>query len=175
MRPTAPLALLALAAAPHALAISAPGGLSAQLQPPAAEEPAFMLSAEGAHVFECRPGGPGGFGWTFVAPDATLYEGTRTAATQTVPNLWESATDRSSVTAVVRGTQAAADGDLPWVLFGAQPLAETGLFAGVTSIQRINTAGGVAPSASCEAGNVGSEIRVPFTAEYYFYRASGAG
>lgn len=165
--------LLGLAALPAA-AIPAPGGVAPALQP--VEEPAFMLTAEGEHVFECKPaGGPTGFRWTFVAPDATLFEGARTAATQTVPNLWEAASDRSSVTGVVRATQPAADGDLPWALYGAQPLAEEGMFAGVTGIQRVNTSGGVAPSADCDAAVAGSELRVPFTAEYYFYRGPAAG
>lgn len=166
--------VLGLAAVPAA-AITAPGGLPPRLQPSAAEEPAFMLSAEGVHVFECKPGGPDGFTWSFVAPDATLFEGSRTAATQSVPNLWESSSDRSSVTAVARATQSAAEGDLPWALFGAQPLSDTGLFAGVTSIQRINTAGGVAPSQACSEDSAGSELRIPFTADYYFYRREGAG
>jgi hypothetical protein len=39
----------------------------------------------------------------------------------------------------------------------------------VTFIQRVNTIGGTAPA---EAGLfVGDEARVPYTAEYYFYRA----
>ena len=41
---------------------------------------------------------------------------------------------------------------------------------GVTFIQRVNTIGGTAP---VEAGGfVGDEARVPYTTEYYFYRAT---
>jgi hypothetical protein len=40
----------------------------------------------------------------------------------------------------------------------------------VTHIQRVNTIGGTAPA---QAGAfVGEEARVPYTAEYYFHRAS---
>jgi hypothetical protein len=40
----------------------------------------------------------------------------------------------------------------------------------VTFIQRVNTIGGTAPA---EAGAfVGDEARVPYTTEYYFYRAT---
>ena len=164
--------LLGLAAFPAA-AVTAPGGLPARLQAAPGEEAAFMLSAEGVHVFECKPGGDAtGFSWAFVAPDATLFDGGRTAATQTRPDLWESSSDRSSVTAVPRTTAVASEADLPWALFAAQPLADTGLFAGVTSIQRVNTAGGVAPSAACDPDDAGRELRVPFTADYYFYRGA---
>ena len=43
-----------------------------------------------------------------------------------------------------------------------------GEFARVSYIQRVNTVGGLAP---VEAGSVvGEEVRVPYTAEYSFYR-----
>jgi hypothetical protein len=48
------------------------------------------------------------------------------------------------------------------------------MFAGVTSIQRVNTTGGVAPPGGCSAANAGAESRVPFTAQYYFYKRRGA-
>lgn len=174
MKHAAIVALAVGLAAPPAGAITAPG-VPPRLQPSALEEPAFMLSAEGVHIFECKPGGPTGFTWRFVAPAATLYEGARSAATQSAPDLWEAANDRSSVAGVARTVVDAAEGDLPWALYGAHGLAETGLFAGVTSIQRINTAGGVAPSESCSETDAGSELRVPFTADYYFYRRAGEG
>lgn len=168
-------ALAATLAALPAVAINEPGGLPPRLRAPAAEEPAFMLSAEGVHVFECRAVSPTGFAWTFVAPDATLYEGGRSAATHTSPNFWESSSDRSSVAGTVRSVQPVGADDLPWVLLGARAIGESGLFADVTSIQRVNTAGGVAPASGCDASHVGSEARVPFTAQYYFYRRRGAG
>jgi hypothetical protein len=44
----------------------------------------------------------------------------------------------------------------------------------VTSIQRVRTAGGAAPAAGCDAARVGEEVRVAFSAEYYFYKRRGA-
>ena len=38
-----------------------------------------------------------------------------------------------------------------------------------TYIQRLNTHGGVAPAGSCTPGDTAS---VPYTADYYFYRAA---
>lgn len=44
-----------------------------------------------------------------------------------------------------------------------------GIFHRVTFIQRVNTVGGNAPA---DPGNVPGEVaRVPYTTEYYFYRA----
>ena len=134
-----------------------------------------MLSAEGAHIYQCRPvSADGRFGWVFTAPDATLYEGSRSAATHKVPDLYESLSDRSSVTAVPRANQPAGAGNLSWQLMQAAPLNPTGMFAGVTSIQRVNTQGGVAPAGGCGPAADGAESRVAFRADYYFYKRNGA-
>jgi hypothetical protein len=44
-----------------------------------------------------------------------------------------------------------------------------GIFDRVTYIQRVNTAGGLPPSGP--GPFIGAEEEVPYTAEYYFYRA----
>lgn len=169
------LATALLAPALAAAAIAGPAGLQPRLRAAANEEPAFMLTANGVHVYECRPaaGAPGGFAWTFVNPDATLFEGTRSVGTHATPNLWESSSDRSSVSAVVQASQPAGEGNLPWTSMRAQAVSETGLFAGVTRVQRVNTAGGVAPANGCAADNAGREVRVQFSADYYFYKRRG--
>ena len=168
--------LLALAAAPALAAIAEPSGLAAAIRASADEEPSFMLSANGVHIYECKltPAG-NAYAWFFTAPDATLYEGSRSVGTHKTVNLWESTSDRSSVSGVVRSTQAAGANNLPWALYRAQAPAASGMFAGVTSIQRVNTAGGAAPSGGCGAANAGAESRVNFTADYYFYKRRGTG
>ena len=167
------LCLAATAALPVA-AIPEPSGATARIRVAPNEEAAFVLSSEGVHVFECKPA-VGGYAWAFVAPDVTLYEGGRSAATQTTPDQWDATSDRSSVSATVRSTQAAGPNALPWALMRAVPGSESGLFAGVTSIQRVNTSGGVAPATGCGASTAGSEARVPLTADYYFYKRRAAG
>jgi len=140
------------------------------------EEPALMLSASGVQIFECRPklADPDAYAWSYVAPDATLYDGGRSAARHATPNHWESLSDRTSVSGVPRASQPAGSNNLPWLLLRAVPAGEDGMFAGVTSIQRVNTSGGVAPAGGCGADSAGTEARVPFTADYYFYKRRGA-
>jgi hypothetical protein len=172
------LAPFALAAAlPAAAAIPAPDGLARNLQPSADEQASFRLHANGIQVYECRAAetANGGFTWAAVTPDATLYDTASGAdiATQKSVNLWESLSDRSSVSGVLRATQASGAGDLPWAYLRAVPTSEEGMFAGVTSIQRVNTRGGAAPASGCAADTLGQEARVPFTAEYYFYKRRG--
>ena len=174
MRRSIPI-LLAVAALPAAAAISRPSGVAAAINPPAGVEPAFALSASGVQVWQCSALGADGWGWSYVAPDATLYEGSRSIATHKVPDLWESLSDRSSVTAVPRANQPAGAGNLSWQLMEAAPLNPTGMFAGVTHVQRVNTGGGVPPASGCGPANVGAENRVPFRADYYFYKRAGTG
>lgn len=167
-------AVLALAL-PAAAAIPEPAGLAAGLRAPATEEPSFMLNGNGAYIYQCRqsPLDPNAYEWGFVAPDATLYDGSRTTARHATVGLYESASDRSSTSGVVRSSQSAGATNLPWVLIRAQPLSENGLFANVTSIQRVNTVGGAAPTTGCGPDNTGAEQRVDFRADYYFYKRRG--
>ncbi len=58
---------------------------------------------------------------------------------------------------------------IPWLILEAVETDGPGIFKRTTFIQRINTTGGLAPTTPpMRAGN---EARVPYTAEYVFYRA----
>ena len=165
----------ALAAIPAAAAIAEPDGIAASLRVPASEAPAFVLTGNGVYIYQCRQGidDPNTYFWAFVVPDATLYDGSRSVARHATVGLYESISDRSSVSGVVRSSQPAGAANLPWVLIRAQPIGENGLFANVSSVQRVNTTGGAAPSGGCGADNVGEEARVAYKADYYFYKRAG--
>ena len=45
----------------------------------------------------------------------------------------------------------------------------------MTSIQRVNTRGGAAPVGGCDETHVGTEARVDFSADYYFYKRAATG
>lgn len=55
-----------------------PDGISSALRAPAGEHPEFALNAQGAQIYVCKPrtGDPYAYQWAFVAPEATLLEGT---------------------------------------------------------------------------------------------------
>ena len=59
------------------------------------------------------------------------------------------------------------------LLLEAKSAEGPGIFARVTYIQRVNTTGGTAPTEGCDAAHAGQEVRVPYTADYFFYRAKG--
>ena len=52
---------------------------------------------------------------------------------------------------------------------GPRPRPGDGVFAHVTHVQRVNTTGGVAPADGCGTGAVGSQVRVPYTADHHFF------
>jgi Protein of unknown function (DUF3455) len=66
-----------------------------------------------------------------------------------------------------------APGAIPWLLLevvGAQKGSTGGAALTVTTfIQRLNTAGGVAPSTCNSSLDVGKEAFVPYTADYFFF------
>ena len=164
----------ALAAAVPAYAISEPSGLAPQLQASANEYPAFVLSGNGSMIYQCKAtiANPNLYSWYYIAPDATLYDGGHEVARMAQPNLMEALSDQSSLSGVLRSSQAGGGG-LPWTLTQALPMGDSGIFANVSSVQRVNTRGGLAPSTGCSADNVGEEARVAFNADYYFYKRRG--
>ena len=110
--------------------------------------------------------------WVFVAPAAELYadpcyEGQ--IGIHYAGPTWE-ANDGSRVVGTRLAGCTPNRGAIPWLKLGAASNSGQGRFARVTFIQRVNTIGGTPPA---EDGLfVGDEARVPYTAEYYFYRAS---
>ena len=58
---------------------------------------------------------------------------------------------------------------IPWLLLQTASTEGSGIFGAVTYIQRVNTKGGLTPTAP--GRSVGAVAEVPYSAEYYFYRA----
>ena len=126
---------------------------------------AFHAYAEGVQIWRWS-----GTEWVFVKPDAVLYAGPGADAVVGIHYggpTWESLSGSYVVAAVLDRATPTADA-IPWLLLGAAESGGPGIFDGVSYIQRVNTVGGIAPA---EAGEVaGEEARVPYAADYYFYR-----
>ena len=110
-----------------------------------------------------------GFSWGRAVPEATLFdaEGNVVAIHFAGPT-WESNSGSKVVGAVVQPTITVNTNAIPWVKLKAVSTEGPGIFAGTTFIQRVNTSGGKAPSA--DGTFVGQVARVPYTADYFFYR-----
>src|SRR3954470_3527886 len=131
---------------------------------------AFRVFAVGVQIYRWD-----GTNWVFVAPEATLYAdaehngqvGTH-FGTPAGPG-WQS-NDGSRV------VEQRVDGCTPdptaiqWLLLRTISRQGPGIFHDVTYVQRLNTVGGIAPSTP--GATVGDQIRIPYTANYFFYRGS---
>lgn len=142
------------------------------LKPDARESLALVVAATGVQIYECRAGKDDTYAWTFVAPEAELFDrsGKRIGQHGAGPR-WELDDGSRVVGAAKQRADAPRSGAIPWLLLSARAEQPAGVLASASSVQRINTSGGVAPGSSCGRQNAGAAARVPYTADYYFYSA----
>ena len=138
----------------------------ARLQVPEGNKLAFHVYARGVQVYKWN-----GMGWAFVGPVATLYADAGYNGQVGIHYggpTWESYSGSIVKGAVVE--RCTPDpGAIQWLRLAATSNSGPGIFGSVTFIQRVNTAGGIAPT---DPGtSVGQVAEVPYTTEYYFYRA----
>jgi hypothetical protein len=142
-------------------AIEVPGGNSAYL----------TVHAKGDQIFHCTLK-TGEYSWKWYAPEAKLYD-TQNQALVGSHGAGPSWTHKDGSSVKAKGIQKIDAPDksaAPWLLLEAIGHKGDGLLAQTSYIQRVNTQGGIAPSSGCDANHLGSEKRVPYTADYNFYR-----
>ena len=143
-----------------------------KLKPAANESVAMIVPAKGVQIYECRARKDpvGGYEWAFVAPEADLFDTRerRIGRHYGGPH-WEAVDGSKIVGAVKERADAPVAAAIPWLLLAAKSVGPEGSFSKVTSIQRVNTAGGAAPEAGCSATATGKSARIPYTADYYFF------
>jgi hypothetical protein len=166
--------------------------MPADLEVPAGHKPFLLGYATGTQNYICLPSGPG-FIWTLFGPHATLFDDDERQITThflspnpdeggTARATWQHSRDTSTVWAMA--TASSSDpafvdpGAIPWLL-----LRVVGADAGPTGghkltatayMQRVHTSGGLAPTTGCtQAPDVGKRALVPYTADYFFYKATG--
>ena len=140
-----------------------------QLQPPAGEQLLLRVHAKGDQVYICKEGATE-FSWGLKAPDAQLFDkdGKPFGKHFAGPS-WE-ANDGSRVTGKAVANVPSPDPDsIPWLLVNIVSHEGTGVLSRATSIQRLNTKGGKAPTSGCDSPHAGQEVRVPYSADYLFY------
>jgi hypothetical protein len=156
----------------------APPTVPDALKPPDTEIVALRVFASGTQNYGRKEASPGaGFAWTLVAPEATLYSGTDASSsaigTHSAGPTWSGADGTSFVgdSSKVAKADAPDPTSIPWLLVPKKSAAPTGDFAAFTFVQRVNTVGGKAPTSGCDASAATQVIKVPYTANYYFYKS----
>jgi len=143
----------------------------ASLAVPDGASVAAQFSATGVQIYRCDAAPDGkAYQWTLVAPEASLHDAQGAVAGRHYSGpTWE-AKDGSAITGKVLARAPAPDpADVAWLLLAATPVHEGETLGKVRYVQRLNTHGGVAPAASCAPANRGAELRVAYTADYWFY------
>ena len=142
------------------------------LRAPANEVLQRTLWADGVQIYEChaKASDASAAEWVFVAPEANLADGNGTPVGRHYAGpTWEAA-DGSKVVGVVKAKMDAPDaGAIPWLLLATHSTGTPGLFANVTSIQRLATAGGAMPGSGCSPATIGQVARVAYKAQYTQY------
>jgi hypothetical protein len=150
--------------------------------------------ASGTQNYMCLPT-PTGVAWKLVGPQATLFVNFFRDVPQQIMThflsanpeetgiarpTWQHSLDSSRVWgAVMQSSDDAnyvAPGAIPWLLVRvAGRAAGPGGGSALTQakfIQRLNTSGGAAPAGCSQATEVGVLALVPYSADYFFFRAS---
>jgi hypothetical protein len=124
----------------------------------------LKVFARGAQIYACKSEG-----WTLKAPEADLFDekGAKVGHHSGGPT-WE-LDDGSAVVGEVK-EKAPAEGSIPWLLLAKKSARGQGTLSRVTFVQRLETQGGKAPPDGCDTAHQGAEVRVDYTASYYFWR-----
>ena len=161
--------LLSLTVATLALA---PATAFAQAQLPAGvaapgETVILTVHAEGAQVYDCKAGADGKLVWTFREPIATLLLDGKTIGRHYAGPNWEHV-DGSAVVGKVAGrAPGATPKDIPWLKLDVSERRGSGVLSAATTIQRINTQGGVAEGPCDKAG---AFLSAAYATDYVFLK-----
>jgi hypothetical protein len=101
----------------------------------------LSLHAEGAQVYECKAGSDGKSAWVFRKPIATLLVDGKTVGRHYAGPNWEHSDGSAVVGKAVGNAPGATTSDIPWLKLDVITQRGSGILAGVTTVQRINTRG----------------------------------
>jgi len=146
----------AFAQTPLPDAIAAPG-----------ETVVLTLHAEGAQIYECKAASDGKLAWAFREPIATLLLDGKTVGRHYAGPNWEHIDSSAVVGKAVGNASGATANDIPWLKLTVTSGRGTGILSGVTTVQRINTAGGKLEG---DCDKAGTYRNAPYSADYVFLR-----
>ena len=143
-----------------------PSPLCDHVQVPPGNKVAYHAFALGVQIYRWN-----GTSWGFVEPMATLFADVNYHEKVGIHYggpTWESNSGSKVVALRLEGCSPNPTA-IPWLLLQTASTDGPGIFSRVTYIQRVNTVGGLAPTAP--GLSIGAVAEIPYTAEYYFFRA----
>jgi Protein of unknown function (DUF3455) len=146
----------------------------ANLAVPQGNTLALALEADGVQIYRCQESTEtkGTFAWTFVAPEADLMnDANERVGFHYAGPTWE-IKDGSWVAGKVMERADSPDGSIPWLLLQGVSPQGNGALGKISFVQRLDTVGGMAPSAdTCTTEHDQQVARIPYSALYVFYSA----
>jgi Protein of unknown function (DUF3455) len=151
--------------------VAKPAAVPAALQVTDNEKMAFTLSATGTQNYECKATASGAYAWAFVAPEAELFgRDKEKMGTHGAGPFWMALDGSKTIGTVKARADAPRSADIPWLLLTMKSTGTPGKMAPITSIQRINTVGGIAATEGCtSSADAGKTSKQFYTADYAFF------
>jgi len=142
-----------------------------ELQVSDSEQVAFMAHGKGDQIYVCVNNANGEqFGWTLRAPEAKLTDNAgKEVGQHYIGPTWKWADGSHTKGKVITSSRSPDPTAISWLLLASFDHSDEGTLSHITSIQRINTKGGRAPNTGCDGSHLNTEVRVPYSADYYFY------
>ena len=140
-------------------------GICADLAPPQGSTLAYHVYARGVQIYRWN-----GTSWSLFGPSAQLFADPNERSlvgTHYVGPTWETLSGSKVVGAVAKRCTFDPTA-VQWLRLDAVSAEGPGVFGRVKYILRLNTVGGIAPSSP---GTSGQEVSIPYSTEYFFYRA----
>ena len=129
----------------------------------------LTVHAQGAQIYECKPA-PSQAGaptWQFREPIATLFVDGKTIGRHYAGPNWDHIDGTGVKGKTVANAPGATPDDIPWLKLDVVDHRGNGILSSATTVQRINTRGGMLLGPCESAGTFRS---VPYSADYVFLR-----
>ena len=147
------------------------------LQVPAGSKLSCHAYAVGVQIYTAAPSpsDPTKLVWLFTGPEALLFDadggyiGIHYAYAGPTRPAWQSESGSLVVAARNVPPVVVDPTAIPWLRLDAVHAEGPGVFKRTEYILRVNTTGGLAPVAL--PTQAGEEVRIPYTADYFFFRA----
>lgn len=144
-----------------------------KIKAPANEQVVLMAHGVGAQIYVCHAGADGKPAWSLKAPEAELRDSQGAVIGHHSAGPTWKYKDGSEITGkATERVNAPESASIQWLLVAVTDHSgkKKGILSHVTSVQRINTQGGMPPAdADCNTSKLNTEVKSPYSADYYFY------
>ena len=168
----AAMAALSLVAQVALAGPPSPTGGPDQIQPGDGNKVFLISHGVGVQIYTCN-----GSVWSSAVPRAELFDDNgMLIITHFGGPTWR-AKDNSTARGAVVDKVTVDETAIPWVLLSAKTTAgsDGDRLVDTSFIQRLDTTGGLTPpAADCNAATANTEVEVPYTAEYVFWKHTAA-